>query len=159
MRYTYEAVFEKGQNKGWYVVTFPDLPFIFTQGIDRNDAINQAAEALELGLVSNEMDGNPAPKATFGHCADNGFVVALSVVLRPRSEVIDTITTTEAAEILGLSQSRVRQLILSGHLKAKRKGRDHLVNLDSVDALLKNPLPVGRPRKTEQTPVRDVVVI
>ena len=151
MRYTYEAVFERGSNDGWYCVSFPDLPFIFTQGKGRYHAVSEAADALEFGLVNLEMDGKPIPKATYGHTAQDGFVVAISVEPRRRSEVIESITTTEAAELLGVSQSRVRQLILSGQLKAKKSGRDNMVSLASVDELLAKPRPVGRPRKTEST--------
>ena len=56
-----------------------------------------------------------------------------------------TITTTEAARRLGISQARVRQLILAKRLPATRLGRDwaiderHLVRI----AVRK----IGRPRK------------
>lgn len=52
----------------------------------------------------------------------------------------DVITTTEAGEILGVQPSRVRQLILSGELKAEEgnkrsNGFDKLINRSDVLAL------------------------
>ena len=42
------------------------------------------------------------------------------------------LTTKQAAQILGLNASRVRQLILSGELPAEKIGRDHAINPDVV---------------------------
>jgi excisionase family DNA binding protein len=38
------------------------------------------------------------------------------------------LTTKEAAQLLKVSDSRVRQLILEGTLQAEKKGRDHLID-------------------------------
>ena len=65
---------------------------------------------------------------------------------------MDFISTTEAAERLGVDESRVRQLLRAGELageKLQRGGRDWLVSRASVDAY-QPPLrgwPKGKPRK------------
>lgn len=46
----------------------------------------------------------------------------------------DLITTTEAAEILGLDPSAIRHRIRKGKLKAERVGRDHLVSRRVIEA-------------------------
>ena len=61
---------------------------------------------------------------------------------------VAVITTAEAAVILKISPVRVRQLIKDGRIKAKKLGRDHLLNQDEVERFAKNGrLPHGRPRK------------
>ena len=59
------------------------------------------------------------------------------------------ISTTEAAKRLGISPHRVRVLISQGRLAARKIGRTHVVELESVEGF--KPRPEGRPghRKTE----------
>jgi excisionase family DNA binding protein len=55
------------------------------------------------------------------------------------------LTTAQAAARLGVNASRVRQLILSGQLKARKVGRDWLIDERSLKAVaVRRP---GRPRK------------
>ena len=53
------------------------------------------------------------------------------------------LTTKQVAEKLGITPRRVRALIESGRLKAKRIGRDWLI--DSRQLAKFTPLPPGRP--------------
>ena len=55
------------------------------------------------------------------------------------------LTTTQAADILGIKQARVRQLILAGRLPAKKHGRDWIIR--ERDLELVRVRKVGRPRK------------
>lgn len=65
----------------------------------------------------------------------------------------DTVSTKQAAEILGVAVSRVRQLIGDGTLKTKispRPGdRDHEIPLKDVQALKNNMPKKGRPSKED----------
>lgn len=56
-----------------------------------------------------------------------------------------TLTTKQAAERLGVNQSRVRQLILAGHLRARKVGRDWMIDERSLAKI--DDRKVGRPRK------------
>ena len=56
------------------------------------------------------------------------------------------ITTTEAAERLGISSARVRQLVLSGELPATKFGPVNMVK-ESDLSLVRNRRAAGRPRK------------
>lgn len=58
------------------------------------------------------------------------------------------LSTTAAAAILGVNPSRVRQLIISGRLKATRLGeRSWMIDEADLEAYRKTPLPpLGRPR-------------
>lgn len=53
------------------------------------------------------------------------------------------LTTEQAARELGVSTRRVRQYIEEGRLKAKKIGRDYIINSRSLAAF--KPLPPGRP--------------
>jgi len=53
------------------------------------------------------------------------------------------LTTKQVAERLGISPRRVRALITTGRLKAKKIGRDYLIDTRQLDKF--TPLPPGRP--------------
>ena len=59
-------------------------------------------------------------------------------------------TTETAAEFLGVTAARVRQLILEGRLKSEKYGRDHLIQEPDLQVYTavgkKKP---GRPRNND----------
>ncbi|HZT34520.1 MAG TPA: helix-turn-helix domain-containing protein [Nitrososphaera sp.] len=57
------------------------------------------------------------------------------------------LTTSEAAERLGVNASRIRQLVLQGRLPAQKMGRDLFV--DEKDLKLVEDRKPGRPSKAE----------
>jgi len=146
-RYVYEAVFERDDVDGGYTVTFPDIDPIVTQGEDLEDAVREAAAALEFWIIGNILDENVVPKATYGNHVDDGYVIAISVCPRPAAEVIEYISTPEAARMLGVSDGRIRQMVASGQLPAKKEGRDNMVRFTDVEALRTKPRKAGRPKK------------
>ena len=57
------------------------------------------------------------------------------------------ISTNEAAVILGVSSSRVRQLIIEGRLESTKIGRDQLLELEKVKEFSSKPRErTGRPK-------------
>jgi excisionase family DNA binding protein len=57
------------------------------------------------------------------------------------------ISTSEAASILGVSASRVRQLIIEGRLESTKIGRDQLLEPDKVREFATRPRErTGRPK-------------
>jgi excisionase family DNA binding protein len=61
------------------------------------------------------------------------------------------LTTDQAAERLGVTPRRVRQLIASGALPAERLGRDWLIQEEALAAVTIRPgpgYPKGRPRRS-----------
>lgn len=55
------------------------------------------------------------------------------------------INTQTAAKVLGINNSRVRQLILAGRLPAKKIGRDWIIREKDLEkVIVRKP---GRPRK------------
>jgi excisionase family DNA binding protein len=67
------------------------------------------------------------------------------------SEALNTLTTEEAAQALGVTPSRVRQMIRSGQLPAKRFGKAHLILESDLEVVRERP--IGRPPKS--APVAD----
>ena len=61
------------------------------------------------------------------------------------------ITTTEAAERLGISSARVRQLVANGSLPVAKFGPVNMVKEDDLE-LIRNRPPAGRPPKTAPGP-------
>ncbi len=55
------------------------------------------------------------------------------------------ITTHEAAERLGVNQSRIRQLIIAKQLPAKKFGRDWMIEEDDVENFDEHRRGAGRP--------------
>jgi excisionase family DNA binding protein len=56
------------------------------------------------------------------------------------------LTTAEAAELLGVTAARIRQLYLAGLVKGEKRGRDLLLDRRSVERARTRPRP-GRPKK------------
>ncbi len=57
----------------------------------------------------------------------------------------DLLTTKETAELLGLSDGRVRRLILDGILKAEKFGRVNMIKKSDAEKIIgRKP---GRPKK------------
>jgi len=59
----------------------------------------------------------------------------------------ELLTTQQAAEKLGVSAGRVRQMVADGALPATRMGRDNFIR--AVDLKLVEGRKPGRPRKVE----------
>lgn len=65
-----------------------------------------------------------------------------------------TITTKEAADRLGVSPARVRQLVLAGNLPAEKFGRDLMIK--ESDLKLVEDRPMGRPPKAKVEEITQV---
>lgn len=142
MRYMYPAVFTENE-LGGYSVCFVDFEGGYTDGDDMEDAVAMAAEVLWL-LVDDYLQlDKPLPKPTYPPDHEGLLVVVSADVDTERG----MLTTRMAASMLGVSDGRVRQMIGSGKLAAKKQGRDNYVYLWSVKERLRNPPKPGRPRK------------
>lgn len=58
------------------------------------------------------------------------------------------LTTKQAAEVLGITPVRVRQLIQENMIKSEKAGRDHLLNAEDVERFNREGRrATGRPKK------------
>ncbi|HZO46782.1 MAG TPA: type II toxin-antitoxin system HicB family antitoxin [Xanthobacteraceae bacterium] len=60
--FLYRAHVEPGDQRGWFVVTFPDVPEAITDGKGMMAAIRNAQEALGMALLSYIERDLPLPK-------------------------------------------------------------------------------------------------
>ena len=60
----YPATLTPDREAGGFTVTFPDLPEAITQGEDRLDALNQAADCLEEAIAGRVRRGDEIPNAS-----------------------------------------------------------------------------------------------
>ncbi|MDY2625876.1 MAG: type II toxin-antitoxin system HicB family antitoxin [Coriobacteriales bacterium] len=151
MRFTYEGIFSKRPD-GSYTVDFPDLPGCTSFGDDLDDAIEMGADMLESFLSISLTEGVELPRPELRHIDEpQRFSILVSVDVDPADDV-PVRTTAEAAEMLGVSTSRVRQMISAGILERRKEGRDNLVTLESIERRLDHPRHSGRPKKRSAQP-------
>ena len=127
------------------------LPFELeggTEGYDFQDAAAMAADWLRAEAEHWLMSGTEPPKLGLSHASRHGgqvVIIGVSVSL----EAIDTVTASEAAELLGVSRPRVTQMIKAGRLEGYTKGHATFVTRASVEArLVERPRP-RRPRRRQ----------
>jgi excisionase family DNA binding protein len=65
----------------------------------------------------------------------------------------ELITTKQAAAELGVSDSRVRQLIIGGELPAQRFGRSHMIKRSDLKNVVVGNR--GRPRKDTESDLKN----
>lgn len=144
MQYTYEFEMRRGEF-GWIASPF-DLDGI-TQGADVEDVCESAADLLRELMLGYLKHGQTPPKASFNHEPAHGGI-RLVVSVDASLNDIEKVSATQAAELLGVSRSRVTSMLHSGLLEGWKEGRNTWVTMDSVDARRSSPVPAGRPKST-----------
>jgi excisionase family DNA binding protein len=142
--YVYE--FEFVEDDDGFVLVYPfELPYA-TQGENLNDAVVMAADILRVTAEESLLKEATLPEPSYGHEPLHGGKVMIIGVQASLDEV-ETIRASEAAQRLGISRSRVSNLLKAGLLQGYRRGRDTFVTTDSVNERLKEGRKAGRPRK------------
>jgi excisionase family DNA binding protein len=145
-RYLYEVELRPDVDGG-YCVRVPDLDGCFTEGDTVDEALEMAVDALKTHVASLMKHGDAIADPMFGHEApEGGMVVAVSFET-DASYIIDAVSPSEAAVMLGVSRGRVSQMIREGVLTATKGYRGTLVDLESIRKRLASPRAAGRPRK------------
>lgn len=145
------AEFELFEDEGMVVALPYDLEG-GTEGYDFRDAATMAADWLRAEAEHWLMSGIEPPELELNHAPRHGgqvTIIGVSVSL----EAIDTVTASEAAELLGVSRPRITQMIKSGKLEGYTKGHATFVTRASVEArLAERPRP-GRPPRQQAASV------
>lgn len=137
--------FEFFEDEGWVVA----MPFDLeggTQGRDIAEASRMAADWLKGEVEHALMCGTELPSPTFGNTQQHGGRVGV-VAVEASLETVDCVTASEAADMLGVSRSRVSQMLASGQLEGWKRGASTFVTCASVRARLAECPRPGRPRK------------
>lgn len=148
MKFLLEAQITPAEPKG-YDAYLPALDMT-TQGNDINDAVDMAVDLALTAVPLFLQEGKPIPKADFrrkkGEPADL-LKVGVVVDCSANDPEIPTMSVSEAASMIGVSESRVYAMVRDGILEAEKLGGEWFISAQSVRARVNSPRPSGRPRK------------
>src|SRR5688500_2521538 len=108
--FTYRAELEPGDIPGNVVVSFPDLPGVFTDGRGEAAALQEARDALEVALLALARDGRPLPEPR----AAKGAPVTVAAETAAKLAVLDAFRTS------GISKSELARRLGRGETEARR---------------------------------------
>lgn len=148
MFYTYEATLTN-ENEGGYTVAVPSFECMVAGGGTVKEACENAAGCLQLVIADMLDNGERLPEATFGEAPQLVLCVEVSDSFIKESACM---TLTEAAEELGVTPSRIAQLLDAGLLTAAHPTGKRMVTIESVNERKKLPRRKGRPRKKQALP-------
>lgn len=143
MQYTYEFEIWRGE-KEWCIAPF-GIPGA-TQGIDVEDACESAADLLRETVRDYLMRGERMPAPVFDNVPEHGGVRVI-VSVDASLDDMEKISASQAADMLGVSRSRITAMVENGLLDGWRDGRNSWITKASVDARLASPRGAGRPKK------------
>ena len=146
-RYIYEILLTPEEDKSAWNVTVPDLEGCLTFGDSIDDAVNQAADALMTYIASMLKNGDALASPVFGHKAPSEEMVIALAVEVDADYIVDGVSPSVAATMLGVSRGRVSQMIRDGVLITYEHAGERVVDLASINARLAAPRAAGRPRK------------
>jgi antitoxin HicB len=111
VRYEYPARLER-QADGSVVVMFPDVPEAVTDGADRDEALQEAQDALiaALGGYISAHRPIPEPSSTQGPCVHLPPLIAAKLALYQTMRQAG-LTSIALGKRLGLSEAAVRRLL------------------------------------------------
>ena len=144
MRFTYPAELTPNE-LGGYSVQFLDFENGYTDGDDIDDAVEMASEVLYLLVEDYFQEDKELPRPTLKWPSDK-MVAFVSIELDVSGYAVPAKT---AAEMLGVSTSRISQMISRGQLSATKRGRDNYVFIRSIKKRLAEPRKAGRPKQLE----------
>lgn len=141
----YEAVLYP--EEGGYGVEIPDLD-VATWGRDLDDAAAMAYDAMAGTCAVMLSMGRPLPPTAWGHrCPNGGYVLALCADVSADAPEEPWMEVADAADVLQVSEERVRAMARDGVLSAEKVGGQWRVSAASVRARQANPPRGGRPRR------------
>lgn len=137
MQYAYPGRLTPGEDG--VSVSFPDIPGALTCGIDRSDALAQAADALVAALSAYvyAREDIPGPSAVI----KGQEIIAVPLVVAAKLALYSTmrrqsITKTALARRLGLSEGAVRKLLDPDH-------RSHIGHVEKALGVLGQSLVIA----------------
>lgn len=148
MFYTYEATFDR-EHEGGYTVAVPSFECMVAGGETVKEACENAAGCLQLVIADMLDNGEQLPEPTFSEAPQLVLCVEVSDSFIKESSCM---TLSEAAVELGVTPSRVAQLLDAGLLTAAHPTGKRMVTIESVNKRKQTAPRRGRPSK-KQVPV------
>jgi predicted RNase H-like HicB family nuclease len=152
MEVFYEALLIP-EDEGGYSVYFPDWKRA-TCGDTIEEASSMALDLLKTEVSYALANNEALPVATFGNTlkeATSSMIVATVASTSDAKKRWSWITTSQAADMLGVTPGRIHQLIKAGTLDSRKDAHDVFVLRSDVENRSKTPHHPGRPRKQELT--------
>ncbi len=116
------------------------------------DVAFMAQDLLENRIVMALSKGEELPVPTFGHfCTPDGYRIGIVVECDKDTSQEVTMSVAEAADVLDVSESRIRAMIRDGILSSRKVGRVHMVDAESVMRRFNEPVGAGRPKHKLET--------
>jgi antitoxin HicB len=116
--FVYPAKLTPDKQDGGYVVRFRDLPEAITQGDTRDEALNEAAGALEAAIEGRIMDGLSIPHPSKSKRGERLVAVPVHTALKAALYVAMRdagITQTELAKRLRIDEKEARRMLDPRH--------------------------------------------
>lgn len=140
-RFLYDCVVVKEEDG--FLASFPQLPGCFTDGDTREEAIENAEEALEAYVADAVNRGEPLPSYE-----SSAEVVAVSVKMSDlEARRAACRTFKEAALDLSVSPSRITALVKAGKLDVVLIDGHRMVTIESIERYAASERRAGRPKK------------
>lgn len=117
-QFAYAVKLARSKREGGYVVTCRDLPEAITQGESPDDALAEAADALEEAVAARIDDGREIPPPTAARRGERFVSVPPSMALKAAVylAVLEAgISNTELARRLGLDEKEARRILDPHH--------------------------------------------
>lgn len=147
MKYICAAVVAP-QKDGGFEATFPAWPEVSGAGATFGEALKKASDALTDAVSLKLDETRDLPAGDLDIEAPKGAKVAAVCVDAIPASVSLLLTASDASTILGVTRSRISNMLRAGILEeGHRDGRSTVVTLKSVNNRLNNPRKPGRPKK------------
>lgn len=148
MLHVYE--FEVFEDEGLFLA-FPFDMDGGTQGRDMAEVAEMAADWLQTEMEHRAMHGLPFPAPTFGNALEHGGE-RLVVAVNAGKDTVARMTAAAAARELGVTPSRVSQMVKAGLLESFEDDGRTWISRGSVEARKAEAPKSGRPKKEAAAP-------
>ena len=142
--YIYDALLRNRDQT--FLIEIPDFDISVELECNRREAIEHAAHALRTAIQGRLASGRELTRAE-NALPDKRSIEVITLALEETMPVEGVVTTEQAMQMLGVSQSRIAHLIRDERLKAVTQGRRKLITSASLEAYLATPRKPGRPKK------------
>lgn len=118
MKYIYPILLTEDKNDGGYVVTCRDVPEAITQGDTREEALTEAADALDVAICGRIEDGNTIPIPTSNKAGEYLISVPVTTALKAAANVRfqqSGRTRMAIADKLGWPENEIQHILNPKH--------------------------------------------
>ena len=141
----------KRDKRGGYVVTFRDIPEAITQGENRDDALEQAADALDEAVAGRMRLGDEIPPPSKGK--KSSTLIPLPAATALKAALYRAIREAQLSKValaarLGYDEKEVRRLLSPDHASKLQRIEDVLQSLGKrIVVSIEDKVAIKRPAR------------